>query len=276
MIVVTGATGNVGGALVEQLGGSGLPVRGLTRDASRTGLLAGMEAAEGDLTRPDSLGAALKGAEALFLLAYGDVPGVLRAARKAGVQRVVLLSSSAAESWPDGAIGAAHRRAEEAVRDSGLRWTFLRPGQFAANALAWAPVIRQHGVVRTAFADVALPAIHEADIATVARAVLTGAGHDGRVYTLTGPEALTARQQVAELGAALGHELHYTEITPEQARQVMERHAPPAIVADLLAMMTNVTPDDARVLPTVEEVTGTPARTFGQWARDHIDAFRSP
>jgi uncharacterized protein YbjT (DUF2867 family) len=274
MIVVTGATGNVGGALVEQLGGSGVPVRGLTRDVSRTGLLAGVEAAEGDLTRPETLGAALDGATALFLMAHGDVPGVLRMARAAGVERVVLLSSNAVEAWPDGVIGAVHRRAEEAVLESGLGWTFLRPGAFAANALAWAPAIRRDGVVRAPFAHVASPMIHEADIAAVARAVLTGSGHDGRVYTLTGPEALTTGQQVAEIGAALGRDLTYEEITAEQAREVMERQMPPAIAASVLDMLATVTPDVARVLPTVEEVTGAPARTFGEWARDHVDAFR--
>jgi uncharacterized protein YbjT (DUF2867 family) len=199
---------------------------------------------------------------------------VLRVAGEAGVRRVVLLSALAAQTRADGAIGRGHVEAEQAVRESGLDWTVLRPGQFASNALRWAGQIREQGVVRAPFATVGLPAIDPADIAAVAKVALTEGGHGGQTYTLTGPEQVTPPNQVRAIGAALGRELAFVEITAEQAREQMSRHTPSEIVDAALALVGSPTPEELRVLPTVEEITGQPARSFEQWARENVAAFR--
>jgi uncharacterized protein YbjT (DUF2867 family) len=274
MILVSGATGNVGGELVRQLVGAGVPVRALTRDASRASFPEGVEVAEGDLSRPETLPAAFKAVDALFLIQCGTEEEVLRIAKEAGVRRVVLLSALASQTRPASAIGHDHLQAEHAVRDSGLSWTSVRPGQFASNALNWAGQIRAAGAVRAPFAQVGLPAIHPADIAAVARVALTADGHDGKVYPLTGPAVVTPPEQVRAIGDALGRELVYQEVTAEQARERMIQHSPVEIVDSALALIGSPTPEEQQVLSTVEDVTGAPARSFAQWARDNVAAFR--
>jgi uncharacterized protein YbjT (DUF2867 family) len=217
MILVTGATGNIGRHLVRDLaasGGAG-PVRALSRDPARAAFPAGVEAVAGDLARAadGGLATALSGVRSLFLVA-GLAPEepVLAAARDAGVGHVVLVSSLTVETHPRLWPARANAAVEERVRDSGLAWTILRPTQFASNALWWADAIRAHGTVRAPYGDVGLPTVHPADIAAVARAALLDpAGHAGRTYPVTGPERVTPRQQTAALAAALGRDLAFHE-----------------------------------------------------------------
>ncbi|BBA97262.1 hypothetical protein RVR_2922 [Actinacidiphila reveromycinica] len=274
MILVTGARGNVGGELLRQLSAGGHAVRALTRDAARAGLPAGADVAEGDFGTAGSLAAALAGADSLFLMTSGHETAVLREAVRAGVRRVVLLSSMAATTRPQSLIGRMHREAELAVEASGVEWTFLRPGQFASNTLAWRSQLAAGDVVRTPFADVALPAVHPGDIAAVARTALTRNGHAGQAYPLSGPEPVTPVEQVAAVGEAIGRKLRHEEIGPEQAAAAMAAHMPAPIVAASLEFLGSPTPEETRPVPTVEKVTGTPARTFAQWARDNADGFR--
>lgn len=277
MILVSGATGNVGGSLTRQLADTGHPVRGLTRDTARARLPYGVEVAEGDLTRPGSLTDALVGADALFLLSTGQgtEAGVLEAARHAGAGHVAMMSTQAAATHPGTPIGRGSLHAEEAVHASGLPWTVLRPGQFASNTLWWTGQIRDGGTVRAPFADVGLPAIHPGDIAAVARAALTGDGHKGQTYHLTGPEPVTPPEQVRAIGAAIGRDLAFEEISAEQARENMARTMPPAIVDAVLDATGRAVTEASRTpLPTVGEVTGSPARTFQEWAHDNAAAFR--
>ncbi|GHF67455.1 NmrA family transcriptional regulator [Streptomyces mashuensis] len=283
MILVTGATGNIGSALLRQLHAHGAgPVRGLTRNPARASFPAGVEAVEGDLTRPDTLHAALKGVRAMVLLsgtstAAGSAAedGVLTAAREAGVDHVVLVSSIAVQTHPHLACYASIHAAERAVRDSGMDWTILRPTQFASNTLWWAPSVREHGTVRAPFADTGLPVIDPADIAAVARVVLTGPGHRGRTYALTGPETVTPRRQAAALAAALGREVTFTEISREEAHRDLAAVLGDATAADVLDLMGgDVNEELLAVRDTVRELTGVPARTFEEWAREHAAAFR--
>src|SRR5689334_15209987 len=159
MILVTGATGHVGSELISQLAAAGRPVRALVRDGGGGGgkamLPAGVEPVVGDLNHVDSWKSALEGVRGVFLLSgYNDMPGTLAAIRRAGVERVVLLSSqSAADSDTSNAVARYHIQSEAAVRESGLAWTFLRPSSFMSNALRWIPQLRQGDVIREAFGD---------------------------------------------------------------------------------------------------------------------------
>lgn len=274
MILVAGATGNVGGELLRRLHAQGAAVRALTRNPGRAALPAGVDVAEGDFARPESLAKAFAGVDALFLMMSGNEAAVVAEAARAGVRRIVLLSSMAAETRPDSMIGRVHLDAERAIEASDAEWTFLRPGQFASNTRAWAAQIAAGDVVRTPFAQVGLPSIHPGDIAAVAATALTEEGHAGEVYSLSGPRPVTPVEQVAAIGEAIGRRLRHEEITAERAAEEMSAFMPPEIVAATLGFLGAPTVAETQVLPTVEKVTGRPARTFAQWARDNADGFR--
>lgn len=275
MIVVTGATGNIGRVLVQELAESGVPTRALTREPARATVPAGVEIVGGDLARPDSLGPLWDGAEAVFLLPTtgADPAAILKSAREAGVQRLVTISSLLAQTHPDSFIGQGALAAERVVRDSGLAWTMLRPWEFAANAAWWAGMIRDQGAVYAPFGDAASPVIDPADIATVAARVLTEPGHTEKTYPLTGPEEVTHRERVRIIGEILGRELQFTEIPAEQAREHLRR-AMPAGAADTMIDTAFGSDNSPGALPTVEEITGKPARTFRQWVVEHAGLFR--
>lgn len=277
MILVTGATGNIGRSLLEELRACGAgPLRGLTRDGARARFPEGVEVREGDLADPASLAPALDGVRSLFLVSrIGSDAGILDAARRAGVEHVVLVSSVTVETHPH--LGPARENAdvERLVMDSGMAWTVLRPTQFASNALWWASAIRERGTVRVPYADTGLPTIHPADIAAVARVALTGPGHRGRVYALTGPERVTARQQVAAIAAALGRAVPLAVIGREEARRELAE----ALGAEAADAVLDVTGGDVNdglveVRDTVERVTGSPARPFHHWVAENVAAFR--
>ncbi|CAL9650015.1 NAD(P)H azoreductase [Streptomyces sp. enrichment culture] len=277
MILVTGATGNIGSALLRQLHTSGAtPVRGLTRDAARASFPDGVEAVEGDLARPASLKPALDGVRSLFLLpGMGPDADVLRAARQAGVRHVVLVSSMAVATHPHVPAVAENLAAERLLRDSGMSWTILRPTQFASNALWWAASIREHRSIRVPYADIGLPTVHPADIAVVARAALTGPGHRGRTYALTGPARITPRQQARAIGTALGQEVSVEEIGREEAHRQMAPFMGDRTAHAVLDLMGGDVNDELlRVHDTVRYVTGSPARSFRQWAAENAAAFR--
>jgi uncharacterized protein YbjT (DUF2867 family) len=273
MFLVTGATGQVGQHVVRGLVEAGQPVRVLSRNPERARSLPGAEVYEADLTEPESVAPALDGVHGLYLFVAGNEPEILEQARKAGVRRVVLLSSRSVESHPGNAIALRHQRAENAAQDAEIPWTFLRPGQFASNVLQWAPEIRESGTVSAPFANVPLPTIHPADIAAVAVAALTGDGHAGQAYPMTGPEPITPVQQAETIGSVLGREITFTELKVSQARERMVRHMVPAIADAVLDTMGNATERDTKVLPTVEEITGRKPLTFEQWVRENKEAF---
>ncbi|MFD7526511.1 NAD(P)H-binding protein [Streptomyces sp. NPDC059849] len=277
MILVTGATGNIGSALLKELHACGAgPLRGLTRDAARATFPEGVEAVEGDLAVSASLKPALEGARALFLVSrLGPDADILEAARQAGVEHVVLVSSITAETHPHLGPAGENLAVEQLLKESGMAWTILRPTQFASNALMWAASVREHEAVRAPYADTALPTIHPADIAAVARVALTEPGHQGRTYALTGPEPVTARRQIEAIAAALGREVPFAEISRREA------HAQMAAVfgAEAADAVLDVTGGDVNdgllaVRDTVAQVTGAPARAFGQWAAENAAAFR--
>ncbi|WP_181188383.1 NAD(P)H-binding protein [Actinopolyspora mortivallis] len=270
MILVTSATGNIGRALVRELHDSGHPVRAATRSPHRAVFPSGVEVVHGDLDDPASFREAFAGVTGFLLLgAPGDVPGLLRTAARAGVRRVVLVSSLLAETHPDSVIGRGALSGEEIVRDSGLEWTVLRPWEFASNAFWWAPSIREHGSVHSHEVPEGSQVVDPADIAAVAARALTEPGHEQRIHPLTGSERLTVAQRVAVLSEELARPIEFVELSTEQARQRMLRYMPAGIVEDMLSTSGK----DPGVLDTVREITGAPARTFRQWARRNIAAF---
>ncbi|MFF5530981.1 NAD(P)H-binding protein [Streptomyces cinerochromogenes] len=274
MIVVTGATGNVGRALVDRLLAAGQPVRALTRDPERAGL---PERAEVVRFRPDDPAALFAGATELFLYALPDAAPLLDAAREHGVRHVVLLSSAIVQEGADEThpIHVMHATVERQIRESGLAWTFLRPGAFATNALQYAPQIRAGDTVRGVFADGLSAPVHEDDIAAVAERVLLDGGHEGAVHRLTGPAALSNAEQVAAIGEALGRKLTFEETDPAEAGPELFPHVPPQMLERLLQSFAETVGVPPEITGTVEQLTGTPARTFAQWARDHAGDFRA-
>ncbi|KUL20607.1 SDR family oxidoreductase [Streptomyces regalis] len=276
MILVTGATGNTGSALLKELRGVDAgPLRALTRDAPRAVFPAGVEAVEGDFARTDSLKPALAGVRKLFHVpGLGPDAEIVEAARAAGVEHVVLVSSITVQTHPHLDPAAVNLAVERLLKDSGMAWTILRPTQFASNALWWAGAIRGHQAIRVPYADVGLPTIHPADIASVARAALTEPGHRGQTYALTGPERITARQQVETLADVLGRDVALAEVSRAEAHRDMA-----AFLGDETAdAVLDVTGGDVNeellmVRDTVSLIVGGPSRTFRQWVSEHAGAF---
>jgi uncharacterized protein YbjT (DUF2867 family) len=275
MILVTGATGNVGRNVVEQLLAEGQQVRALSRRPEQAGLPEGVEVLRGDLAEPDTLPAAVAGVDRAFLFpVHGQLPAFLDAARHAGVRHVVLLSSLAVSQRSDNLLGRTHADSERVVAESGIPWTVLRPGAFMANDLRWAPGIRSAGVVRAPFGAAVTAPIDERDIATVAVRALLDDGHAGRTYELTGPEPLTQVDRVRILGEVLGQDLRFAEQSRDEARQQMTAVAPAELVDALLDTFAAAVGAQAPVRPTVAEVTGRAPSRYAQWAAHHAAAFR--
>ncbi|WP_232237735.1 MULTISPECIES: SDR family oxidoreductase [Actinoalloteichus] len=224
MTLVIGATGHVGGQVAALLAENGSPVRALVhRPEAR--LPVGVEAVRGDLTDLTSLRAALPGVDAVFLVwplgTPESAPAIMDVLHDS-VRRVVFLSTLAVDDdleEQDNAIGALHVVVEDAIRRSGLEWTFLRPAEFATNTLQWAADIRAGSVVRGAFGAAAGTLIHERDIAEVGVRALLGPGRVGRSHVLTGTQTLTQIEQVRILGEVIGRPLHWEELPPEAARE---------------------------------------------------------
>jgi uncharacterized protein YbjT (DUF2867 family) len=276
MILVTGATGNAGGELVRVLVDAGHKVRALVRSPQQGILPEGVEQVTGDLNRPETLSAALNGVQGVFLLSgYQNMPGLLAQMRRAGVERVVLLSGSSAPTGDmSNAITRYMVRSEIAVRESGVPWTILQPNSFMSNALRWVPQLRAGNVVRAPFPTVPVAAIDPFDIAQVAAKALLSREHEGKSYRLSGPESQLPEEHVAILGRVLGRELRFEGLSDAEARAEMSATMPAEYVDAFFSFFAEGKLDESRVLPTVEEITGQRPRTFEQWARLHADAFR--
>ena len=275
MYVVTGATGNVGSEVVEALAARGEQVRAVSRHPPDTTSTPTVERVAGDLNDPATLAEPLEGATGAFLLSgYADMPHLLRLARRAGVRRVVLLSSSSvATGKTDNAVVAYHTQAEEDVRASGVPWTFLRPCMFMTNALQWVDQLAAGDVVRAPFPNVANAVIDPADIGAVAAEALVGGGYEGRALRLSGPEALTPPDRLRILGDVLGRSLRFEGLTDDEARDELYASMPDAYAAAFLRFYVDGELDESPVLPTVGEVLGRPPRDFAGWATAHAGTF---
>ncbi|MEU4232120.1 NAD(P)H-binding protein [Nonomuraea sp. NPDC026600] len=275
MIVVTGATGNVGQPLVRALVGAGEQVTAVSRKISPQDVPTGVRHQQADLARPESLAPTLDGAEVLFLLTSGDfvaaggnVGDVLDVAKAGGIRRIVLLSSQGV------ATGSHPSTLEDPLTQSDFEWTLLRPGGFDSNTLQWSEMVRTQRMVTAPFGDVALPTIDPADIAEVAAAVLLDAGHVGKAYVLTGPEPISPRRQAMAIGDVLGEPVQFVEQSRAEARAQMLQFMPEPIVESTLDILGKPKAAEQQVSPDVERLLGRSPRTFAEWAERNIAAFK--
>jgi uncharacterized protein YbjT (DUF2867 family) len=282
MYLVTGATGHVGGPVTRQLHEQGHGVRALVRDPSPAASLpAGIEIAAGDLDDPESVSKAVAGVEAIFLMQVGggteQTKTMIAAAQDAAVPRIVLLSSAGARLLPlDGnPMAAALAAREQVLRESGLGVTYLRPNAFASNAFAWRDSIRA-GKVTDPTGDGVLAVIDPEDIARVAVAALTEDGHVGKGYLLTGPQALTSREQVETIAEVTGRSIDFQDVTPHEFAQAAIQRGTPPEQAQLMERLNEVlrARRSVNVTDDVENITGTAPATFRSWCERHADAFR--
>ncbi|HEU5032787.1 MAG TPA: NAD(P)H-binding protein [Spirillospora sp.] len=277
MILVTGATGKVGGQAVAQLHEAGVKVRALARAPEAASLSDGVEVVRGDLADPGSLDAALDGVDKVFLvwptLAADDAaPAVVR--RLAGrARRVVYLSAIGADRPGGGPVLESHGRLERLIKESGAEWTFLRGGGFAGNDLAWVKGIRESGVVREPFGGWRRSLVHEADLAAAGVRALLEDGHVGAAYELTGPQALSQAERVRIIGEVIGRPLRFEELSVEEARRQFLSWLPPEAVDGTIRGMLEMTKKPEKVTGTVEELTGRPALTYREWVVDHRRDF---
>jgi uncharacterized protein YbjT (DUF2867 family) len=281
-VLVTGATGHVGRHVVTQLVAAGHEVVALTRQADAV-FPPEVTVARGDLLSPESI--PFDGVSRMYLFPEPRTAvDVVARAKAAGVERIVTLSSGVVTGGFDTDFQLP---VEQAVEASGLEWTHVRPGDFASNTLRlWGPMIRKSRVVRYAQPEAPSLAIHEADIAAVAVTALLTDGHTGRWYDLTGPALLTRREQVAAIGAALGEEVRFEEVSAAEAKEILRTQGGWAAEnADFLLGFADYSANGPSFddvdwsaalvpLPTVAEVLGRPAKTYTEWARDNAEAFR--
>lgn len=275
MILVLGATGTTGGEVARQLIAAGEKPRLLVRNRARASEFEGKaEIVEGDLDNPASLTTALQGVGKVFLVSAGlDGPNleikVIDAAKKAGVRHIVKLSVIGADE-PSLTFSKWHARVEKHLKNSGLSWTMLRPGNFMSNALLlWGETIRTQGAFYQPTGEGRWAAIDPADIGAVAIQALTKPGHEGKAYTLTGPESLTAAQYAETLSSVLGKPVKFVDVPPEAAKQSMLASGIPAeyveAIMDLMAAMKAGHADI--VTDTFERVMGRKPTRFEDWVR---------
>jgi uncharacterized protein YbjT (DUF2867 family) len=281
-IVVAGATGAVGRLVVAGLLDAGHTVRGMSRHPRRASLPDGADVVFGDLEDPSTLKYAFDGAAQLVLIAVPEtVEAVVSHTQQAGIEHVVVVSSAAVTAGYDTTYNAV---VEQAVMDSGLDWSIVRPGEFATNSLLiWGPAIKTDRRAVEPFPDQIGHPIHEADVADAVLANLLDPGRRERIDTIIGPDSLTKREQVAVIAEAIGDQITLDEVSAEQARGFYRAQGGFAAAnADFLFGFENYdgaegitdephdtsAPDDDAYL-TLDRITGTPARTFRQWAHDH-------
>lgn len=280
MILVTGASGNVGRHVVSGLVAEGAHVRALTRDPASARWPEGIEVARGDLSVASTLDAVLDGVDVVFLLwhqASAEHPDAAIEAVARRARRVVYVSSLTVDDDLEEQahpMTVIHADIERSIRGSGLAWTFLRAGRFATNSLAWAPEIHAGDVVRLPNAAAVRSPIDPRDVGAVAVRTLLDDGHAGVTHILSGPERLTEGTMVHVIGEVIGRTIHVEEVPAGTARQeLLDGGASPELADAALMYWSKLVAEPEPVTRTVREITGSGARTFRHWAMDHADDF---
>ena len=285
LITVTGSTGTIGSELVRLLSDAGVPTRAVLRDVRKARPVPGVVWAQADLSDERLLEPALAGTTRLFLLTgnepgFGEIQrGVVRAAEALGVRHVVKLSALGASDHSNSSIAREHWWAEQALQQTAMGWTLLRPHAFMQNWLGEvAETVRAEGVIYSPIGDGRVPFIDARDIAEVAlRVLLDPEPHAGKKYVLTGGEAVGYAKVAAALSEATGKEIRYQPITMEEARERLEaRGTPPELVDAMLAIAAyqRAGGPTSTVSYTVERLLGRPPRTIRDFARDYAQAFK--
>ena len=282
-VLVSGATGNVGSRVVHELRERGVPVRAFVRDGDKAAGMLGedVELAVGDFGDAGSLRAALDGVDGVFL-ACSNQPQqveyenrVIDAAAEAGVRRIVKLSALGTEIRSPVAFWDWHARIENHLRASGVPFVILRPTFGMANLLASAEAVKYTGKLFAPAGNAGISMIHPQDVAAVASVALTEVGHEGKLYTLTGPEAITFGQVAGYLWAALGREVEYLNVPDEAALQGMVEQGLPEFVAGQIVAVFGVLRSGAqeRTTGTVRALTGRDPIGFAEFAGEHAPVF---
>ncbi|WP_225800357.1 NAD(P)H-binding protein [Streptomyces sp. NK15101] len=280
-VLVTGSRGRVAATLLGLLDAAGVRTRAGSKNPADLSPPPGVDTVRCDLADPATFDAALEGVDSVFLYAEAAHAGTFAdRARAAGVEHVVLLSSSSvlAPDAAENAVAASHLAAERALSaaaESGaFEVTHLQPGAFATNALQWAGALKGGQGPALPYPHAYGDPIHERDVAEAAFAVLTDPRLRGSSYLLTGPESLDFTDQLAILAEVTGRPARYRTVTPEEWKSSVAAFVPEPFADALLSYWAS---HDGRPTPltrTVEDLTGHPARTFTTWATDHADAFR--
>jgi len=285
MLLVTGASGLNGGAVVRRLSAQGVPVRALVRNRGRAADLAslpGVEIVEGDMARPETLTGPLLGVDRAMLTSSSD-PAMLEvqskfidAARRAGVAHVVKLSGIMPDVNSDFRFARMHGQIEQHLEASGMAFTHLRAGEFMQAYFRQVRSIATNPAIRLPMADARIASIDVADIADVAVQVLTTPGHAGQTYPLTGPDALSMADVAQHISAAIGKPVRYVDVSPDDYLAANLSNGMPAYTAEALLELyaERRAGKESRVYPHAEQLLGHPPRTFAEFATHHAAAFR--
>lgn len=278
-ILVTGATGTLGGTVARQLLSAGEQVRALVRDPDKASALedSGAELVQGDLAKPETLDPALDGIERAFLLTRPSVEletNFVEAARRGGLGHLVKQSAMGADPNSPYDMPSAHGKMEQAIEASGLPYTFLRPTHFMQNLLVFGETIAHSHVLPLPIKDpeVAINMVDARDVAAVAVAVLTSEGYEGNTYTITGPEVLTFRDVAEELSEGLGQRVEFVPLSPEASEEDLRDAGMAEPVPSFVDYFRELSSEDTTLnvqTDAVEEVTGRPPRSLEQFAADH-------
>ena len=278
MILVAGATGNVGSSLIRELLAKGERPRAFVRslERGREALGEGVDLAEGDFERLETIDAAIDGADRLFVLTPSTPRlreherNLLEAAKRAGVRVVKTSAFTAGEQSPMETI-RGHGEAEQDLKRSGLPYTILQPTFYMQNFFA----MINGGVIATAAGAGRVSMVDTRDVGAAAAAVLTEAGHDGKTYVLTGREALTFDEAAQILSEATGTEIAHARVTQDDIRNALREMTGDEWLGDLLAALSAVMADDrlATVTDSLPELTGRAPRSLSDFGRDHAGVF---
>src|SRR5882724_9496197 len=285
MILVTGATGLNGTALIRRLSAKGVPARAFVRSAVKAqqiSSLPNVEIAEGDMLRAETLADALRGVERAMLIS-SSAPDMVEvqstfidAAKKAGVKHVVKLSGIMPALDSPFRFARMHAEIERTLENSGLAFTHLRSGEFMQAYFRQAASIATKGALFLPMEDAKIASIDVEDLAEVAAVVLTRPGHEGKVYPLTGPESLSMAEVAERLSAATGRQIRYVNVPPEDAKRAQLSAGMPPYMADALAELfaERRKGKEAQVSSVIPEVFGLRATSFGEFAQRHAAIFR--
>ena len=283
MILVTGATGNNGTEIVKRLATARVQVRAMVRNRERANAIAlpNVEVVEGDFDRPATLLSALAGVERAFLLtnsserAQAQQIAFIDAARQSGVTHIVKLSQFGAEAHSPVRFLRYHAAVEAALQASGIAYTLLRPNFFMQGLLNFRSTIATQNTFYAAAGDAKVSAIDVRDIADVTVAALTESGHEGKLYELTGPQALTHAEMAEGLSRALGRQVAFVDIPPEAMREALLGIGFPVWQAEgLVEDYAHYRRGEAAAVTSgVEDATGKAPRSFEEFARDYAATF---